>query len=46
MKYEKPYIALLSPAVAAIQGDEKDDTALPDVDNQPLFSITAYQADE
>jgi hypothetical protein len=46
MRYEKPQLVLLAAAVAAIQGDEKDDTALPDVDNQPLFSMTAYQADE
>jgi hypothetical protein len=46
MKYEKPQLAPLVPALAAIQGDEKDDTALPDVNHQPLFSMTAYQADE
>ena len=46
MKYEKPQLAPLVPALAAIQGDEKDATALPDVNHQPLFSMTAYQADE
>ena len=46
MKYEKPNIVLLSPALTAMQGDEKDNTSLPDVNHQPLFSITAYQADE
>jgi hypothetical protein len=43
MKYEKPNIVVLDPAIEAIQGD-KNDSEIPD---SPTFlSNTAYQADE
>lgn len=47
MKYQKPELTLLAPAVIAVQGKSKDNTHAPDlVMGQPRFSIGAYEADE
>jgi hypothetical protein len=46
MKYTKPEITLINPAVAAIQGSGKSGIAFDNVPLRTRVTVPAYEADE